>query len=183
MAYEKADYVYVIVVTFLFISQLYCWLTSNRDVLLSILFPMAIIFTFIIGIKRMFNKKAMREEEGTNETSEGETIFRILFVILNFITFIICIMYLRSVPRISLREIKLTDEVKYVEVSPGIFKPIPICVQPTLKDIQAPKEVSLSKRVLTDTKDKLPEGTIPNVIEFNGRRYELLEQTGRLPKL
>ncbi len=148
MAYKKIDYVYIIVVTLLFTFQLYCLLIRNRDVLLTILFPIAIIFTFIIGMKRFFNKSALKElddpEGNQEETTEGEITFRILFLLLNVITFILYIVYCFKIPSVSFREIKLTDQLIYRETNKaGEFKPIPVCSPPELSNIDAPRQVDL----------------------------------------
>ena len=177
MAYQKADYVYVIVVTLLFIFQLYSYLTRNRDVLLSILFPMAIIFTFIIGVKRMFNKKALKEEEGIDETTEGETTFRILFIILNTITFIIYIMYMINVPAVAFRDIKLTDGLVYRETNKsGEFRPLPVCSNPELVGINAPDKVDLVRSGSMNPNARSSPNKTPNEIDFNGSRYRLLDE-------
>lgn len=177
MAYQKVDYVYIIVVTLLFIFQLYCYLIRSRDVLLSILFPIAIIFTFIIGMKRFFTKTALKEEETQDETTGGETTFRILFLVLNLITFIIYIMYMMNIPAVSFREIQLNKQIKLVETSPGIFEPVPIHVKPELGSVKVDETVRLIANRSMNPTAKASELDTPQIIEFNGRNYELLGRT------
>ncbi len=182
MAYQKVDYVYIIAVTLLFIFQLYCFLIRQRDVLLSILFPVAIIFTFIIGVKRFFNKSALKEDETQDETTEGETTFRLLFLVLNIITFIIFILYCIKVPAVAFREIRLNKEIRLVETdTPNEFVARSVQFTPPIDNVKVDPKVRLVSYGSMNpiSKVSIPENDLPQVIEFGGRNYELIGRASK----
>ncbi len=182
MAYKNSDYLYVIVVTILFIFQLYCYFMRNRDVLLSILFPVAIIFTAIYGIKSTVQSQSDKmarlnsieyDEESPNlETKDSELTFRIIFILLNFFTLAIYLMYIKNVPAVSFRKIKVAPQLIYSEdpYNPGVFRAEPVCVAPDHENVAVDKEVRIVSGNIRPNSGSKGIGN-PTTFDFNGERY------------
>jgi hypothetical protein len=160
----------------LFIFQLYCYIARNRDVLLTILFPVAIIFLFIIGIKRFFTKSSLKENDDDNEgeTTQGETAFRILFLLLNLATLGIYVAYWVWVPSVAFREIKLSPQLVYRETNnPGEFRPIPVQYLPDLENINAPDTVNLVSTGSMNPAKRSAKSSAPQTLNYLGQEYTI----------
>jgi hypothetical protein len=172
MAFNKVDYVYIILVTILFILQLYLFMIKHRDTLLTVTIPVALVFLFIIGVKRMFKKSYTSDlPEDEEETTAGETSFRVMFIILNFVTLLLFMYYAKNIPSILDRQLNLGDNVSFVEIAPNEFALKPVQYIPVGKTI-VPKRATLGS--IGKSKDTGNSST-PDEFEIDGNIYKKLQ--------